>query len=297
LAAREAVLLQIALRNGDDPVVADMIVTGLASRELPFLETLLASKATTDRAHDVVQSLAAAILASRDAVKVQRVLTLAGQATRPRWQRLALLAGSHPPVAFRPALAVPEKLDAAAADVPQRRRGGGVLVTLPAAPTTLIAAMTDRDTLLRAEARRVAEVLSWPGKTNAAPKARQLSPAEERRYKAGEQQYAGSCSGCHQARGTGLPGVAKPLVNSPWVLGLPVRLIRIVLHGKEGEMLMPPVGSSLTDEQLANVLTYVRRSWGNSASPIEPREVSEVRGATAGRTRPWTEAELSRVRQ
>jgi mono/diheme cytochrome c family protein/glucose/arabinose dehydrogenase len=297
LPAREPALLQVALRSGDDPVVADMVVTGLANRELPFLETLLAAKPTTDRARAVVQSLAAAILASHDAVKVQRVLVLAGQATRPRWQRLALLAGSHPPVAVRPAVAGPEKLDAAPPDVPQRRRGGGVLVTLPAAPSTLIAAMASSDTLLRAEARRVAEVLSWPGKTNAAPKARALTPAEQQRYAAGAQQYAGSCSGCHQARGTGLPGVAKPLVNSPWVLGLPVRLIRIVLHGKEGEMLMPPIGSSLTDEQLANVLTYVRRSWGNTASPIESREVSEVRAATAGRTRPWTEAELSRVRQ
>jgi mono/diheme cytochrome c family protein len=172
-----------------------------------------------------------------------------------------------------------------------------VLVTLPAAPSSVIAAMASSDTVLRAEARLVADVLSWPGKANAAPKARPLTPAQQQRYTAGAQQYAASCAGCHQARGTGLAGVAKPLVGSPWVLGLPVRLVRIVLHGKEGEMLMPPVGSSLTDDQLANVLTYVRRSWGNTASPIEPRDVSEVRAATTGRTRPWTEAELSRVRQ
>jgi mono/diheme cytochrome c family protein len=89
--------------------------------------------------------------------------------------------------------------------------------------------------------------------------------------------------------------VAKPLVGSPWVLGAPVRLIRIVLHGKEGEMLMPPVGGSLSDEQLANVLTYVRRSWGNAATPITPNDVREVRGATMGRNKPWTEAELLRV--
>jgi mono/diheme cytochrome c family protein len=112
---------------------------------------------------------------------------------------------------------------------------------------------------------------------------------------AGRDQYLGTCAGCHQARGTGLPGVAKPLVGSQWVLGAPPRLIRIVLQGKEGEMLMPPVGSTLTDEQLANVLTYVRRAWGNSASPIEPAQVHDVRGETAGRTKPWTEQELQRV--
>jgi mono/diheme cytochrome c family protein len=79
------------------------------------------------------------------------------------------------------------------------------------------------------------------------------------------------------------------------VLGTPARLVRIVLHGKEGEMLMPPLGGALTDEQIANVLTYVRRSWGNTAGPISPTDVAEIRGATQGRNKPWTEAELRRV--
>jgi mono/diheme cytochrome c family protein len=92
-----------------------------------------------------------------------------------------------------------------------------------------------------------------------------------------------------------LAGVAKPLVGSPWVLGPSARLIRIVLHGKEGEMLMPPLGGALTDEQMANVLTYVRRAWGNAAAPISPAEVAETRGASTGRTKPWTEAELARI--
>jgi mono/diheme cytochrome c family protein len=168
-------------------------------------------------------------------------------------------------------------------------------VTLPAVPHALVAAMASSDTALRAQATRFAAGLNWPGKEAPQPQARPLTAAEQARYAAGEQQYLGTCAGCHQARGTGLPGVAKPLVGSQWVLGAPVRLIRIVLHGKEGEMLMPPIGGSLTNDQIANVLTYVRRSWGNNASPIDPADVAEVRGATAGRNRPWTEAELARV--
>jgi mono/diheme cytochrome c family protein len=74
-------------------------------------------------------------------------------------------------------------------------------------------------------------------------------------------------------------------------------VIRIVLHGKEGEMLMPPVGGSLSDEQIANVLTYVRRSWGNMGSAIAPADVQEVRGATMGRNKAWTEAELEAIRR
>jgi mono/diheme cytochrome c family protein len=80
------------------------------------------------------------------------------------------------------------------------------------------------------------------------------------------------------------------------VLGNPARLIRIVLQGKEGAMLMPPVGASLTDDQLASVLTYIRRSWGNSASAITPEAVHDVRAETQGRTKPWTEEELRAVR-
>jgi mono/diheme cytochrome c family protein len=124
-----------------------------------------------------------------------------------------------------------------------------------------------------------------------------FTAAERQRYAAGQQQYLTTCVGCHQARGTGLAGVAKPLVGSPWVLGIPERLVRIVLHGKEGTMLMPPIGASLTNEQIASVLTYIRRSWGNSASAVDAGAVNEVRGATAGRSKPWTEPELQRVRR
>jgi mono/diheme cytochrome c family protein len=68
--------------------------------------------------------------------------------------------------------------------------------------------------------------------------------------------------------------------------------IRIVLSGKEGEIgLMPPL-AALDDAELASVLTYVRRAWGNTASPVAPDAVKEIRGLTAPRTRPWTADEL-----
>jgi mono/diheme cytochrome c family protein len=154
------------------------------------------------------------------------------------------------------------------------------------------------DSTLRARARRVAATLDWPGKPRpAAPEARPLTEDEQRLYAAGQQQFTATCAGCHQANGQGLPGVAKPLVGSRWALSPAPQVIRIVLHGKEGEMLMPPVGGSMTDEQIAAVLTYVRRSWGNTALPITPAAVQEVRGATAGRNHAWTEAELGAVRR
>ena len=122
---------------------------------------------------------------------------------------------------------------------------------------------------------------------------RPLNAEEQARYAAGQQQYVATCAACHQPNGEGMTGLSKPLVGSRWVQGAPANLIRIVLHGKEGEMLMPPIGASLSDDQVAAVLTYIRRSWGNQASAITPAEVDEVRGAFLGRNRPWTEEELS----
>ena len=285
VAERDAALRSVLATSGDDGVVADMAVTALAGRELAFLESLLATPSLAAEKHaEVVRSLSAALLASKDPKSVGGMLALLGPSTRPRWQRLALLGyrDDAPPARFQ-------------------YSGGGeggarrASVTLSAAPRALEAAMASRDTLVRAQAEQLAQSLAWPGRNTAAPKPRALTAAEQARYAAGERQYAFTCAGCHQARGTGLAGVAKPLVGSPWVLGRPEQLIRIVLHGKEGVMLMPPLGGALTNEQIANVLTYVRRSWGNAAAPITPAEVAEVRGATTGRTKPWTEAELAGV--
>ena len=67
-----------------------------------------------------------------------------------------------------------------------------------------------------------------------------------------------------------------------------------MLNGKEGPIgLMPPLGNALTDDQIAAVLTYVRREWGHSASAVDPAVVIATRKATADRTRPWTNDELT----
>ena len=272
--AREDALREILKRSGDDPIVADLVVSALAGRELVFLERLLGANTTdTARTAPVMRTLTRALVASRDSASIQRVLVLAGDARRPRWQRLALLDGSARPTGQR----------------------GGFVIPLSARPRGLLAAMASPDIMLKARAAKVAESLNWPGKRDAGPAVHPLTAVERARYATGHQQYLTTCSACHQPGGIGLAGVAKPLVGSPWVLGRPERLIRILLHGKEGAMLMPPIGAALSNEQVAAVLTYVRRSWGNSASAVDAAAVLEVRGATTGRKKPWTEEELQRV--
>ena len=95
----------------------------------------------------------------------------------------------------------------------------------------------------------------------------------------GKQVFAANCVACHQAGGTGLPGVFPPLDGSEWVKGDPRVLANILLHGVEGELsvkgtsykgAMPAFGR-LQDAELAAVASYVRASWSNDASPVQPQ--------------------------
>lgn len=119
----------------------------------------------------------------------------------------------------------------------------------------------------------------------------------------GKQFYDNVCALCHNPDGAGKPGQAPPFVGSDFVLGSPARVVRIPLVGLTGPVQvkgqeynlpsMPAMGASLTDEQLAAVLTYMRQSWGNKASEITPEQVKAVRGEVGNRSQPWTVQELN----
>lgn len=121
----------------------------------------------------------------------------------------------------------------------------------------------------------------------------------------GKQKYEVACMLCHQPTGLGLAGQFPPLAGSEWVTApTPERLIRITLHGLSGPIevkgqqwnaTMPAMGASLTDEELASVLTYIRGSWGNQASEVTVEQVQSVKAETANRVQPWTAAELMQV--
>jgi len=117
------------------------------------------------------------------------------------------------------------------------------------------------------------------------------------------QALYGRCAACHQPNGAGLAGAFPPLSASEWVTGNPEIPIRVVLHGLQGEInvagstynsVMLPYGGTgdMNDAEVAAVLTYVRSSFGNSASAVSADEVAAVRAATSGRTTPWTAEEL-----
>jgi mono/diheme cytochrome c family protein len=126
-----------------------------------------------------------------------------------------------------------------------------------------------------------------PGSDVAARERTAGTAADER----GSDGFLTYCAPCHQTDGTGMERLGAPLRNSTWVLGDDARLIRIVLNGLKGDLLMPPMGT-LDDQQLAEVLTYIRRAWGHQAGPVLPDTVARIRAASGARTTPWTKDEL-----
>ena len=125
----------------------------------------------------------------------------------------------------------------------------------------------------------------------------------------GREQYNIICIGCHQQNGQGLTGQFPPLAGSEWVLTPKSdRLIRIVLNGLQGPItvkdveynsLMPPLGSALSDEAIANILTYIRfnKDWdpAQEASGVTVDEVAAVRAEMGSRTAYFTGDELMSI--
>jgi mono/diheme cytochrome c family protein len=167
------------------------------------------------------------------------------------------------------------------------------MLRLAREPAVLSAWATRKESL----APRVADLLErivWPGKPGAPAPVAPLTAAEQERFDAGRQIYQNLCQACHQADGRGQDRLAPTLIGSTLALAPAVVPARILLHGKDGPVgLMPPVGSVLTDDDIASVLTYVRREWGQTGSPVDAATVRAVRSQTAERARPWTDQELS----
>lgn len=117
----------------------------------------------------------------------------------------------------------------------------------------------------------------------------ETSPAQQKpspeKMETGKTVYNQYCLACHQADGNGVTGAFPTLQQTDYVLGDKNRLISIVIDGLQGPIevkgqqynsVMPPHGF-LTDEQIAAVTTYVRKSFGNDADEVTVEEVKHVR--------------------
>ena len=153
---------------------------------------------------------------------------------------------------------------------------------------------------LQGEALRVDAGLRWAGRARRA--ARTLSGADLAMIARGRELYA-ACAACHGADGHGVVGQAPALAGSPMVLGPNGRLVRIALHGMRGPIERDagtfdgqmPAAPFARDEDIAAVLSALRRSFGNEGGMIRPEEVARARAVEADRVEPWTEQELAGI--
>jgi mono/diheme cytochrome c family protein len=141
--------------------------------------------------------------------------------------------------------------------------------------------------------------------TKVAGVAEDTGPREVDMMALGKRIYNQNCVACHQSSGLGLPGVYPPLVAADWVQDNPERLIKVILAGLAGPVVvngndynnaMTAFGR-LSDQQIAAVLTYIRTdpAYENASYPVEPELVAQVRADYGARTEPWTQVELEEI--
>ncbi|PQP01896.1 cytochrome C [Massilia phosphatilytica] len=92
----------------------------------------------------------------------------------------------------------------------------------------------------------------------------------------GKSLFAKNCAACHQPTGKGIPGAFPALAGNAFVQGQPADVASVLLKGRGG---MPDFSGSLDDGEIAQVLTYVRSSWGNGGTPVTEQDVGSTRTA------------------
>ncbi len=264
-----------------DPGVPD---AQLANLELDFLEAMMSSERWDDEKPGRAALLERA--AKRVAVdgKTDPVAWLieltASQAEAARWRQKALLRGL----------------------------GAGMSVSLARRPAPLIKLFGSEDDEVVRLAKALRGKVRWPGddRAEALPVAAPpLTPDERLRFERGRRQFAASCAGCHHRSGLGEVGGPPALVDSSFIQGSEEQLVRIVLQGLEGPLrndgklyrnLNMPAILNLSSDEVAEILTYVRREWGHRASAVSVETVRAIKKATEDREEPWTQDELMKFR-
>jgi mono/diheme cytochrome c family protein len=136
-----------------------------------------------------------------------------------------------------------------------------------------------------------------------------LSAADRAIYRRGKAVYEAGCVACHQPNGKGLERLAPRLAGSDWMKKSDDILIRVILNGLQGPItvkgkdvdssfqVMPGHAALLDDDNVAEVLGYIRNTWGNKGKMVTRESVAAVRNIVAKRSDLWTENELKRLHQ
>ena len=255
--------------------MADAIVSSLSGREMPFALRLMAAKEGTEALAPVLAVAVAAVLQSGNGAQSDALLSRLQASDTPAWVRTSVLDGVDRMIA-------------------RTDRGEARATFIASEPKSLIEFSRGKTP----EAQRAAQLVKsirWRGQAiDKEQLLASLKPEERSWYERGSRDFA-LCAACHQSEGQGMQGLAPALAGSRWVNGSLEALVRIVLNGKADELAMPSL-ASLDDATLSAILTYVRRSWGNEASPVSPQTIRQIRSVVANRDQPWNSEELEPMR-
>ena len=117
----------------------------------------------------------------------------------------------------------------------------------------------------------------------------------------GQELYERHCAVCHGDDGQSTSARYPPLVDTRWVVGDKRRPILVTLHGLRGPIevrdrtyneIMPGFGTRLSNAEIAELLTYIRTSWGNDATEIDADDVADIRREHRLDRSPWTAEQL-----
>jgi mono/diheme cytochrome c family protein/glucose/arabinose dehydrogenase len=268
----------LAQRAAEHIAIQDAFLSGLAGRELEVFAAVLKQPAAYSKT--LPAALLRCVFAERKPARVAQALAVvAGLPLRSQQVTLLGSLATHPTVTAKR----PIKLDAE--------------------PAALAKLSKSKDAAMVKALAWFKSTVVWPGKPGVVvPTTKALTNDEQMLFDNGRQTYAGLCAACHQPTGKGLEGLAPPLADSEWVLGEPERIVKVVMHGLRGPIKVKglnysydmPAAGFLSDEQIAGVLTYVRREWDHEASPVSVDLVKKIRAETKGRTDAWTEPELGK---
>jgi mono/diheme cytochrome c family protein len=123
----------------------------------------------------------------------------------------------------------------------------------------------------------------------------------------GKKLFEMNCGVCHGLDGLGKPGQAPPLAGSEWVMAKGVqRLVHIPLAGLNGTIMvkgqqmsfpapMIAIGATMSDDDLAAVLTYIRNSWGNKAGEVTGDDIKKIRAQIGGNAQPMSADQLMKM--
>jgi len=267
-------------RFGQLPVGRDVVMSSLQNREATLLNRLLAQSEwkTYSQSREIFLEMLATAIANKDPnSEVQQLLALSQKQLpeNQRWIKTALING---------------------------------MINSKGSNETGEIVLSRKPTLHKSDPlpQELLKKLSWPGK----PKAKVVATAPKHMvdpevFAKGRQKYLNLCANCHGTQGEGISRFAPPLKNSEWVTGADYRLAMILLHGMEGPVtvngkeygipdILPsmPSFSTLQNEDIAAIATYIRNTWGHSQKPLSPGYVGNIRFRTQGQVTPWKATEL-----